>query len=78
MSLATPSERVVLAACRVMEPEIKGLRKERNHVEDHYLEQSLHRTLQKSGIPNHLSHAGLLPNRHRTNQTESCIVPSFW
>jgi hypothetical protein len=50
MSMATPSARMALVACRVMEPEMEGLRKERNHVEDHYLEQSLHRTPQKVGI----------------------------
>jgi hypothetical protein len=45
--MPTSSARVVLVACRVMEPELEGLRKDRNNVEVLYLEQSLHRTPQK-------------------------------
>lgn len=45
--MAAPSEHVVLVACRVMEPELEGLRNDRSHVEVLYLEQSLHRTPQK-------------------------------
>jgi hypothetical protein len=45
--MKSPDERVVLIACRVMEPELEGLRKDRRHVEIRYLEQSLHRTPQK-------------------------------
>lgn len=47
MSTATPSGHVFLVACRVMEPELEKLRRERSHVEVFYLEQSLHRTPQK-------------------------------
>ena len=47
MTVMKTSERVVLVACRVMEPELEGLRKDRRHVEIQYLEQSLHRTPQK-------------------------------
>jgi hypothetical protein len=45
--MTTTSERVVLVACQVMEPELEMLCKDRSHVDVLYLEQSLHRTPQK-------------------------------
>jgi hypothetical protein len=45
--MTTASERVVIVACQVMEPELERLRKDRSHVDVLYLEQSLHRTPQK-------------------------------
>jgi Protein of unknown function (DUF1638) len=41
------AEGVVLVACRIMEPELEELRKDRHHIEIHYLDQSLHRTPQQ-------------------------------
>lgn len=45
--MQTSPKRTVLVACRVMEPELEELRRERCHAEVLYLEQSLHRTPQK-------------------------------
>ncbi|MCK4790665.1 MAG: DUF1638 domain-containing protein [Desulfobacteraceae bacterium] len=44
VSSQKPKGRIVVVACRVMEPELERVRQGKNHVEIRYLDQGLHRT----------------------------------
>jgi len=46
-SCRNPKDPMVLVACRVMEPELEAARGDENNLEIRYLDQGLHRTLQK-------------------------------